>query len=156
MSTIPNNLLEIANDAWLTLPYGVRDILKQSNWVAGFCEGYKSQLATDGREEDKNDLSWRADAIKFGKERDALQSSLKEKDGRISGLVFACEQWEKKYDALENKLEELKAENERLKGLIEDAYTVGYDNSSFAHDSNLQEQYDPPQTWQQFKTENNL
>lgn len=47
-------------------------------------------------------------------------------------------------------------EIERLKGLIEKAYTVGYDESSFAHDANLQEQYEPPTTWQQFKIDNKL
>jgi len=37
--------------------------------------------------------------------------TIDENKGHISGLEFACEQWEKKCDSLENKLEELKNKN---------------------------------------------
>jgi hypothetical protein len=40
---LPDNLIEIANDVWVKLPYGVRDAMKQSHWMIGFCEGYKTR-----------------------------------------------------------------------------------------------------------------
>jgi hypothetical protein len=47
-------------------------------------------------------------------------------------------------------------EIERLKGLIDDAYSLGYDHSSFSHDSSLQEQFDAPETLEQFKINNKI
>jgi len=115
MSTIPNNLLEIANDAWLTLPYGVRDILKQSNWVAGFCEGYKSQLATDGREQDRLIENMRIEIGLRDKAVEILESSLKEKEKECEKLADQRAYYYLETLEQSKQIEELKAENERLK-----------------------------------------
>jgi hypothetical protein len=44
MKEIPKDLPEIANNGWRELPDGVKAIMKPSNWLAGFCEGYKNRL----------------------------------------------------------------------------------------------------------------
>ena len=54
------------------------------------------------------------------------------------------------------KYEKMEQEIERLKALIVDAYNCGYENGLFAKDSNLQEQYEAPQSLSDFVKENNI
>jgi hypothetical protein len=76
------------------------------------------QLATDGREELEKENSRLAEClVQLNKEKNRFQSSLKEKDQQIliefeKGVEFGCQQSEK-------ILEELKAENERLKEIVD-------------------------------------
>ncbi len=120
------------------------------------------QLATDGREELEKEIE-RLE-IRDDYDRSLYRGAL----DQITALQSQCTEKEKECEELEyeerlssqiiesqlNQIEELKAENERLKGLIETAW---YDFSALPiHDDFTQEEKRLEEVWQQFKTENNL
>jgi len=74
-----------------------------------------------------------------------LKSSLKEKESRISGLIFACEQWEKKCDAKEKECE---GKDERIDSLHDENYKLFKDNEELkAENERLKEQLDQIFSW---------
>jgi len=90
MSKIPDkimNVMEVANDSWLELPIGVQGVMRQSNWLAGFCEGYKKGYSFQIQEKDKQieDLKKQLDARTYDyweqkKDTDKLREGLEKLD----------------------------------------------------------------------------
>jgi hypothetical protein len=133
MSTIPKDIMDLA------VAYRDNKLLnKTEDFYDAVLYGY--QLATDGREELENRI-YGLEMINNAHQQlieetykpqiTALQSSLKEKESRISGLVFATEQWEKKYDAKEKECE---SSHLNIDELLQAFKRVGFDTSNWDGD----------------------
>jgi len=131
MSTIPKGAeITIENEYKLLVKKlrNMKDVVipmsQALQWKKGAEYGY--QLATDGREElekenrrlmDSYDKV-NADRTKQLYEITALQSSLKEKDAELNRAIDTIHEYQKGVQLASEQIEELKAENERLKGEV--------------------------------------
>ncbi len=112
----------------------------------------QGQLATEGREELENQITQlkgmaiiKNARIDYDKEQiTALQSKCTEKEKECEELKNQLDIIKLENSFADEAIEELKAENERLKGLIENAWLHGFNNDT---DVTM---------WETFKTENNL
>ncbi len=144
MSTIPKEIKDKINYA--CIEYSCF-IAARESYAFGAEYGY--QLATDGREElEKEKTELLLLSQKYAELITALQSQCTEKDQEIEGykkeyLILFLEDKLK-----QQELKELKAENERLKGLIDDLLETGY--------SGLEHEHEKKEFIEKFKTENQL
>jgi len=147
MSTIPKFTEEELNAAKSKrddiIAYGTTR--QKADYMAGEIVMWDEmrQLATDGREELEKEIGyWQENQKEWRDDNNRLKSSLKEKEKECEELKTSG--WKEGYIKQSKQIEELKAENERLKGLVKTQFFKYYDDAFQEH------------IWEEYAKENNL